>query len=223
MGLLTENILVTLMRSNVDILTSGLIAYNLCYVFFLLGYILLLFETRIKAIRICMILAIFLCLMLSLTVYLIFSKTLSGETAELTSNVFNVVYNLLWVYIIAILLQHKPLTNVGWIQVIAIVMIMQTTFVLTNIVAKHVDFVKINLTDFSGFPYSMWGKYILANILGTIAFYYMATSEVFHRHRLDYTLDVNTSRVYSPFNKWMLSAVVVPVVVVASLIVVYQF
>ena len=66
-------------------------------------------------------------------------------------------------------------------------------------------------------------KFILTDILGTIAYYYMATSEVFHRHRLDYPLDVDASKVYSPFNKWMLAAVVVPVVIAASLTVVYLF
>jgi len=224
MGMLENNIIETLMQNKVPFLTSVLVGENLSLALFLLGYILLLFETRIKAVRICMILSILSVLMLSLRGYLLYSDYSDTKVFNhMAWMLSGMVYNFLVVYIISILLKHKPMTNTGWIHVIAIVMIINNGEGLTRIATQYVDFVKVNLADFEGFPYSLWVKFILTDILGTIAYYYMATSEVFHRHRLDYPLDVDASKVYSPFNKWMLAAVVVPVVIAASLTVVYLF
>lgn len=223
-GMLSEGIFKTFMSNDVPFLTSVLASRYLSYVFFLFGYILLLIETRIKAIRISMMLAIGLVVMLSLIDYLIYSEYTEFSGLNYTAGrITNFVYNLLWVYIISILLQHKPLTNVGWLLMIAIVMIVHNGELLTAIVKDFLGFVKVDFADFTGFPYSLWENFIMTNLMATIAYYYMATSEVFNRHRLEYALEVDTSKVFSPFNKWMLAAIVTPVVITASLTIVYLF
>lgn len=131
MGMLEKNIIETLMQNKVPFLTSVLVGENLSLALFLLGYILLLFETRIKAVRICMIFSILSVLMLSLRGYLLYSYSSDTKVFNHTAWISGMVYNFLVVYIISILLKHKPMTNTGWIQVIAIVMIMNNGEILT--------------------------------------------------------------------------------------------
>lgn len=136
----------------------------------------------------------------------------------------NIISCFIWVWILSVIIRDKKLTDVGWIQILPIILTVNMSvsiffLVLSNYALPGSDtLMQFMFTD--NFVYKLWFTFGTP-VLHMIGYYYLATSELFNNK---YSNENATSgwKAYSPFNKWMAAAFIVPVVIFSLTLLVYN-
>lgn len=203
---------------------------NLTYtIIFFMGLSILAFLTKEKPVRFALIVGMIINIIDLAAGYYVCTK-IEIARGEVTNDIYNldifhvIINTFVWVWLFSVILRGKSLSRMGWIQMLPIILIINLGLYVFGLVDSNIDYPgKDFMTEnsfFANFVYRFWISYIMP-FFRMIGFYFFATSELFNKQYSTESTNVGWKS-YSPFNKWMVAALIAPIIIIPLTILVYN-